>query len=43
VAPGETIEFTVPDLLGRPWAKIWEDYFEKDMDVPKQEIDLGFK
>ena len=43
VAPGETIEFTVPDMLGRPWAKIWEQYFEKDMDAPKQEIDLGFK
>jgi len=30
-------------MFGRPWAKIWEEYFEKDMDAPKDEIDLGFK
>jgi hypothetical protein len=43
VAPGQTIEFTVPDMFDRPWAKIWERYFEQDMDKPKDEIDLGFK
>jgi hypothetical protein len=43
VAPGEVIPFEVPDMLGRPWAHIWETYFEKDMDRPKEELDLGFK
>jgi len=43
VAPGQVIEYKVPDMLDRPWAKIWEENFEKDMDRPKQELDLGFK
>jgi hypothetical protein len=43
VAPGEVIEFRVPDMFGRPWAKIWEEYFEQDMDRPSEELDLGFK
>ena len=43
VAPGQVIEYKVPDMLDRPWAKIWEEHFEKDMDRPKQELDLGFK
>jgi hypothetical protein len=43
VAPGEVIQYKVPDLLGRPWAQIWEDNFEQNMDRPKQELDLGFK
>jgi hypothetical protein len=30
-------------MSDRPWAKIWEDNFEKDMERPKQELDLGFK
>ena len=43
VAPGQVIPYKVPDLLDRPWAKIWEEYFEKNMQAPKQELDLGFK
>jgi hypothetical protein len=43
VAPGQVIEYKVPDMLDRPWAKIWEEHFEKDMDRPTQELDLGFK
>ena len=43
VAPGEVIQYKVPDMLDRPWAKIWEENFEKDMDRPKEELDLGFK
>ena len=43
VAPGEVIQYRVPDMFGRPWAQIWEEYFEKSMDRPKQELDLGFK
>ena len=41
VAPGEVIEYRVPDMLDRPWAQIWEE-FERDMDAPGQELDLGF-
>jgi hypothetical protein len=43
VAPGQVIPFKVPDMFDRPWAKIWEDNFEQDMDRPKEELDLGFK
>jgi hypothetical protein len=30
-------------MTDRPWAKIWEEFFEKDMQRPKQELNLGFK
>ena len=43
VAPGEVIQYRVPDMTDRPWAKIWEEFFEKNMDHPKQELNLGFK
>jgi putative ABC transport system permease protein len=42
-APGEKIEYTVPDMAGRPWTKAWEEYFEKTMERPKEVLDLGFK
>ena len=28
LTPGTEIEYTVPDMYGRPWARIWERYFE---------------
>jgi hypothetical protein len=31
VLPGKTIEYTVEDLFGRPWAQVWEKYFEAGM------------
>ena len=43
VAPGEVIEFKVPDMFGRPWAQIWAEYFEQDMERPDDELDLGFE
>ena len=42
VSPGQTIEYTVPDMLGRPWAKIWEQ-FEQDMEKPQQEDIFSFE
>lgn len=38
---GKTIEYTVPDMLGRPWAKIWEQ-FETNMEKPKQKDIFSF-
>jgi len=43
VSPGQVIEYRVPDMLDRPWAQIWEEYFEDGMERPKEELDLGFK
>ena len=36
VSPGTVIEYEVPDMYGRPWAQIWEKYFEKGMERPKE-------
>jgi hypothetical protein len=34
VSPGTTFEFTFLDMLGRPWAQIWEKYHENGMQRP---------
>jgi hypothetical protein len=43
VSPGQRIEYVVPDIYGRPWAKIWERYHEDGMSQPREEdiFDLG--
>ena len=42
VAPGEVIEYRVPDMFGRPWAQIWAEHFEQNMEAPDEGLDLGF-
>ena len=42
VSPGVTIEFTVPNMLGRPWAEIWERHFEDGMSPPESESIFEF-
>jgi hypothetical protein len=37
MVPGQTFEYTLPDIFGRPWAQIWERYHEKGMDRPKEQ------
>jgi hypothetical protein len=39
VQPGDVVDYEVPDMYGRPWAAMWEKYFEQDMTKP-QEDDL---
>jgi hypothetical protein len=39
VAPGEVIEYEVPGM-DRPWAKIYEKYFENGMQRPEPEFDI---
>lgn len=43
VAPGQVIEYRVPDMFGRPWAQTWEESFEQDMERPVETLDLGFE
>jgi hypothetical protein len=43
VSPGTMIEYTVPDMYGRPWAQIWERYFEQGMQRPADESIFEFK
>jgi hypothetical protein len=44
VAPGETIDYEALDMFRRPWAQLWEQYFEKGMQRPaKDEADFNFE
>jgi hypothetical protein len=40
VSPGTVIEFEVPDMYDRPWAHIWETYFEEGMERPGADEDM---
>jgi hypothetical protein len=37
VAPGETIPYEALDMFQRPWAQLWEKYFEQGMTRPERE------
>lgn len=41
VSPGTTIEYEVRDLYDRPWARVWEEYFENGMSRPEEDDSLG--
>ena len=34
VSPGRMIELRLPDWYDRPWARVWEEYFEHGMQRP---------
>ncbi|MDQ2639945.1 MAG: hypothetical protein M3Y79_05135 [Pseudomonadota bacterium] len=36
-SPGQKIEYVVPDIYNRPWAKMWEERYEKGMKNPAKE------
>ncbi|HEY8508406.1 MAG TPA: hypothetical protein VIL32_08625, partial [Steroidobacteraceae bacterium] len=40
VSPGTVIPYKVPDMYGRPWAQMWEEYFEQGMQKPPENEDL---
>jgi hypothetical protein len=43
VSPGNIIEYKVPDMYGRPWAQMWEEYDEKNMEKPKEKDIFTFE
>ena len=43
VAPGTVFEYKVPDMYGRPWAAIWEEYHEQNMDRPSDDDIFSFE
>ena len=43
VSPGQVIEYEVPDMYGRPWAHIWEKYWEQGMEKPETEDIFSFE
>lgn len=40
VVPGTVIQYRVPDWFDRPWARVWEEYFEKGMKRPEADESL---
>jgi hypothetical protein len=40
VAPGTVIPYRIPDWYDRPWARIWEEYFEEGMQRPEPDDDI---
>jgi hypothetical protein len=42
-SPGNAFTYEVPDMFGRPWAKIWEKYFENGMARPSEQDLFDFK
>ncbi len=40
VNPGTVIEYRIPSLYDRPWAAIWEEYFEEGMQRPQNQTDI---
>jgi hypothetical protein len=43
VSPGQTIEYRVPDMYGRPWAQNWELFFEEGMQKPQEDDLFNFE
>jgi hypothetical protein len=42
-APGTAVEYKVPDMYGRPWAQIWQEYHEAGMERPKGDDIFSFE
>jgi hypothetical protein len=40
VRAGTVIEYRIPDWYDRPWARVWEEYFEEGMQRPEIEDDI---
>jgi hypothetical protein len=43
VRAGQMIPYEVPDMYGRPWAHIWEKYFEQGMKKPQPPDAFDFR
>jgi hypothetical protein len=42
VVAGKVIEYKVPNLFDRPWARIWEEHHEQGMQRPKEKELIKF-
>ena len=40
IVPGKVIQYKIPDWYDRPWARIWEEYFEEGMQRPEPDEDI---
>jgi len=41
--PGDVIEYEIPDMYGRPWAHLWEKFWEDGMEQPQEEDIFSFE
>jgi len=41
-SPGSVVEYKVPDMYGRPWAQIWQEYHEAGMERPESDDIFSF-
>jgi hypothetical protein len=42
-SPGQVIEYSVPDMYGRPWSENWKQFHEQDMEAPEEEDLFSFE
>ena len=40
LTPGAVLEYEMPDMYGRPWDTIWQEYFEQGMSRPDGDEDM---
>jgi hypothetical protein len=43
MTPGSVIEYQIPDMYGRPWAHIFNQYWEEGMEQPLEEDIFSFE
>ena len=43
VSPGQHLDYQVPDMYGRPWAQMWEQYNEQGLEKPAEKDIFTFK
>ncbi|MEJ1962858.1 MAG: hypothetical protein WDO56_15435 [Gammaproteobacteria bacterium] len=43
VSPGDVIQYRIPDMYGRPWAQMWEQYNEQGMEKPAEKDIFTFQ
>jgi hypothetical protein len=43
ISPGTVIDYTVPDMYGRPWAEIWRRFHEQGMEHPEADDIFDFE
>ena len=43
ISPGDLIQYKVPDMYGRPWSEIWEEFHEQGMQRSEEEDIFSFE
>ncbi len=43
VSPGDVIQYEIPDIYGRPWARNWEKYSEQGMERKNEDDIFSFE